>query len=440
MTPSNARLREQLEPIGPDELVVLADATVARPAAHGGGTIERADIGIVSGRIAFVHPAGRNAAEGRHVDLAGRMIWPRFADIHVHLDKGHVLGRTGPSNGTLDDAIKIISEDRSHCWAPDDLKRRIGFGLRCAWHYGSAMIRTHIDSHPGQWQISWEAFEDMRREWEGRITLQGSSLVPITLMRDKGYAEELARRVARAGGSFGAVAFQVPDLTDLIETMFDLAARHGLDVDFHADETGDPDSRALFAIARTALRYGNEVRAVAGHCCSLSRQDEETRLDTLDTVAQAGVGLVSLPTCNLYLQDRQGPEISPRWRGLTSFKEARAVGIEIALASDNTRDPFHPFGDLDMLDTFRLGVRALQLDDPVDRWLDTVTTGAARMAGHELPDIAPGCRADFIIFEGRSFSEVLARSEPERVVVSGGRALKTRLPPYSDLDPTGLPG
>ncbi len=440
MIPSTARLREQLESLRDDELVVLANAALPRPGAHGAHNIEKVDIGLRRGRIAFVTPAGRDLGSGRRIDLAGRMVWPRFADIHVHLDKGQVLSRSGPSDGTLDNAIAIIGKDRAEHWTADDLTRRIGFGLQCAWHHGTALIRTHIDSHPGQWQISWDVFEDIRRAWEGRITLQGSSLVPVTLLRDKDYAEALARRVAMAGGSFGAVAFQVPDLRELIGTAFSLAARYGLDVDFHADETGDPKSRALLAIAQAAQHYGNDVRVVAGHCCSLSVQDAQTRKQTLDAVAQAGVGLVSLPACNLYLQDRQGPEKSPVWRGLMSFKEARTAGIAVALGSDNTRDPFHPFGDLDMLDTFRLGVRALQLDDPVSRWLDTVTSGAARIAGHTLPEIAEGHRANFIVFEGRSFEEVLARSEADRIVVAHGTVLRTSLPSYRELDPSDLPG
>lgn len=439
MVMSNRGLRQKLASLSQDQLVVLRNAALPGPDEYGVRRVLPADIGIIRGRIGFVVAAGAGPATGQCIDLAGRMIWPRFADIHVHLDKGHVLYRTGPSDGTLHNAIAIISEDRARNWNADELKRRMDFGLRSAWHYGTAMVRTHIDSQPGQWEVSWELFEDIRREWAGRIALQGSSLVPITLLRDRDYAEALARRVAAAGGSFGAVAFAVQDLPELLDSVFRLAVRHGLDVDFHADENGDPESRALFEIARTALKFNGEVRVIAGHCCSLSVQDQATRGRTLDAVARAGIGVVSLPASNLYLQGRKGREASPNWRGLTAFKEAGAAGIALALASDNTRDPFHPFGDLDMLDTFRLGIRALHLDDPVSRWVDTATTGAARMVGHEIPEIAEGNQADFIVFEGRSFSEVLARGESERIVMAGGRPLTTDLPPYADLDTIGLP-
>lgn len=398
-----------------------------------------ANIGILDGRIAFISDALKSDHPGPRIDLAGRMVWPRFADIHTHLDKGHVLYRTGLAGGTLDGAISVISADRAAHWNSDDLKLRMNFGLQSAYHYGSSLIRTHIDSQPGHFETSWDVFEEVRRNWEGRIALQGSSLVPITLLRDSEYAENLAHRVARAKGSFGAVTFPVPDLPMLLERAFALAAKYGLNVDFHADETGDPHSLALLDIAEVAKRYKGHVRAVAGHCCSLAIQTEEKVKRTLDAVATAGIGLISLPACNLYLQDRMGSDVTPRWRGLTAFKEARAMGIDVALASDNTRDPFHPFGDLDMLDTFRLGVRALHLDDPVDIWIDTVTTSASKMIGVETRPLQEGSAADFIIFDGRSFSEVLARSEANRIVIARGQPIESELPPYSMLDPIGLP-
>ena len=47
------------------------------------------------------------------------------------------------------------------------------------------------------------------------------------------------------------------------------------------------------------------------------------------------------------------------------------------IASDNTRDPFYAYGDLDMLEVWREGVRILHLDYPFADWAD----GRARRAG-----------------------------------------------------------
>src|SRR5690606_19736466 len=129
-----------------------------------------------------------------------------------------------------------------------------------------------------------------------------------------------------------------------------LAIEHGLDLDFHADETADQSSITLKKIAEAALWNDFQGRILVGHCCSLAKQPDREALDTLDKVAKAGLGVVSLPMCNLDLQDRRQDGTTPRWRGVTLLHEMKARGIPVAVASDNTRDPFYAYGDLDMLE------------------------------------------------------------------------------------------
>ena len=59
-------------------------------------------------------------------------------------------------------------------------------------------------------------------------------------------------------------------------------------------------------------------------------------------------------------QDRDHSGLrTPRWRGITTLHEARAAGCEVVLASDNTRDQFYAYGDLDMLEVFtQVGFKA----------------------------------------------------------------------------------
>jgi cytosine deaminase len=75
------------------------------------------------------------------------------------------------------------------------------------------------------------------------------------------------------------------------------------------DETMDAGVETLRDIAELKIETGFEGRVVVGHCCSLSAQDEARALDTLDLVAKAGIDVVSLPMCNLYLQDRTEPGV-----------------------------------------------------------------------------------------------------------------------------------
>jgi cytosine deaminase len=393
------------------------------------------DIAITGGRISAITPAVREPRPQGAVELGGRIVFPCFVDCHTHLDKGHIWPRRPNPDGTFASALAAVAEDRAARWRAEDVRRRMEFGLRAAYAHGTAAIRTHLDSIAPQEAISWPVFERLREEWRGRITLQAACLLGIEEFRDMDCLRRLARRVAAAGGALGAVTYMVPDLDDLLGRVFRAAAEHGLDLDFHADETDDRDAISLERIATAALAHGFAGRILVGHCCSLALQPGKKVLDTLDKVARAGLAVVSLPMCNLYLQDRRNDGTTPRWRGVTLLHEMKARGIEVAVASDNTRDPFHAYGDLDMLEVFRMATRILHLDHPVADWPRTVAAAPAAIMGlGEAGRLAPGGPADLVIFRGRNWTELLSRPESERLVVRSGRVVEARVPDYSELD------
>ena len=118
-----------------------------------------------------------------------------------------------------------------------------------------------------------------------------------------------------------------------------LATARNLDLDFHADENGDPNSICLQKIAETAIRQKFAGKITCGHCCSLAVQSAEVVKKTINLVQQANIGIVSLPMCNLYLQDRQA-NTTPYWRGVTKVKELKQQNIPVAFASDNCSRSF----------------------------------------------------------------------------------------------------
>jgi cytosine deaminase len=225
-----------------------------------------------------------------------------------------------------------------------------------------------------------------------------------------------------------------PDLDAQLDTVFSLAKERNLNLDFHTDENDDPDSICLQKVAEAALRHEFAGQIICGHCCSLAVQTPDVVEKTLDLVKQARIGIVSLPMCNLYLQDRQ-PNRTPRWRGVTLLQELKQHDIPAAVASDNCRDPFYGFGDHDVLEVFTQAIRIAHLDTPYGDSPCTVTKTAADLIN--LPDVGRiGVRlpADLVVFKGRSFSELLSRSQHDRIVLRKGQAIDTTLPDYAELD------
>lgn len=392
----------------------------------------RFDIVIDGGLIAEIGPS-LGQGEEPAADLDSGMVWPCFADLHTHLDKGYIWPRANDTDGTFFRNLDAVARDRDSRWIATDVQARMEFGLRCAYAHGTYAIRTHIDSNSSQADISWGVFREMRAEWRGRIALQGVALVPIDDLRDADTAERLARLVAASDGILGVFIYPLPDLDAMLDRLFALAGRHGLDLDVHVDETDNPSARGLHALAAAALRHRFSGQIVAGHCCSLALHDESEIAATLALVATARIAIVSLPLTNLHMQDRR-PGRTPRWRGITLLHEFAAHGIPVALANDNVRDPFYAYGDYDMLELYRISTLAGQLDYPAEDWPKAVTTTPSGLMGLGGSPFAVGHPADMILFRARSHDELVARPQADRIVLRNGRRLSGALPDFRGLD------
>lgn len=416
--------------IEPGEAAASADGLV-----YGSILIEKGKIArIVSG----------DAPKDGVPRLAGarRLVLPRFVEIHTHLDKGQVFARAPNPDGTFFGARETVMQDRDANWSAEDVRRRMDFALKCALHHGTGAIRTHLDSIGKQIGISWPVFDEMRAIWKGRIELQAACLMPVVNVVDA--PEEFAaivRTLARYSGVLGAVTFlgEPPDgkLDAALGRMIEVARVEGFDLDFHVDESASPDARSLERIADALNRHKFTGKAIAGHCCSLALMEESDRRRVIDKIGQVGMAVVSLPMCNLYLQDRQAG-ITPRWRGVAPLHELDAAGIPTMVSSDNTRDPFYAYGDLDAVEVYREATRILHFDHSARPWLETLTIRPADHMGlAERGRIAPGLPADLVIFSARTMNEFLSRPQSDRLVLIDGKAIDAPLPDYAELDGLG---
>jgi cytosine deaminase len=394
--------------------------------AAGRDGLLRGSLALEAGRIVEPRP------DMPRVDMRGAMAFPAFVDMHTHLDKGHVWPRAANPDGTFMGALTTVHQDHAN-WSARDVRARMDFALRCAFAHGTRAIRTHLDSGAPQDRISWPVFEEVREAWRGRIELQAACLVGCEAVDAGGPFRETADRTAAAGGVLGMVTCPVPTLPERLDAFLTHAVARGLDVDFHADETLDPASNTLRAIAEAVIARSFDRPVTVGHLCSLSTMPEDEAMTTLDLVAEAGLNVVSLPMCNLYLQDRQAGR-TPRNRGVTLVHEMKARGINVSFASDNTRDPFYAYGDLDMLEVMREATRLAHLDHADPDWALAFTANPARACGFAAPSLAPGAPADLVLCNARSWTELFARPQQDRVVLRGGRPIDRTLPDYAELD------
>ncbi len=368
------------------------------------------DIGIDGGRIALLTPS---QATG------GGFITPLLADVHVHLDKTFTIGRIAERGSAkvdcLFDAIDLMNIDRES-WNADDIRARATRGLEAAYAQGVGAMRTHVDWTTPDVPTAWPVLNELRQEWKERIDLELAALIHGDIVLDSGAA--IAQRVAKDVGVLGAFFYRNADLEAKIEEMFRVAVQHDLKLDFHVDEGLELKADGFSLIVAATKHHNMGGRVLCGHACSLSLRSPEELSRILDAAADAGTALVSLPTSNLYLQDRIGGK-SPRLRGVAPLKEARHAGMDAMLGSDNVRDAFYPYGDYDPLSVLRLAAPVCHLE-PVE-WLDSITTLPARFIGSDrVQALNEGGTANFIWHDATDINDLISRPQTRRVIWRDG--------------------
>ncbi|EEH57360.1 cytosine deaminase/metal dependent hydrolase [Micromonas pusilla CCMP1545] len=440
---------------------VLRNAHVPACCVHGAGDLaidhdglSFVDIEIRTGKVSSVTPASSSSSISSstlpQVDVDGGMVFPTFVDLHTHIDKGHTCERSRNQSGSLAGADDSCAKDERH-WTKEDVYTRMEFSLKCAYAHGTSAIRTHLMSNATQGALVWPVFKELREKWKGRIELQGVALTILRFFRDETEAAKLADLVKKNGGILGAAVSCtdrggyaddvyttcLDDMDALLDTVFRLAKERDLDLDFHVDENGNEASKGLLHIARASARNAFTGRVVCGHCCSLAAQSPGELHKICLEAKKANITVVSLPIVNQWLQNRDVRGIStPTRRGVTTMKELDDAGVSVCLASDNTRDQFYGYGDLDMLEIFGQGCKIGHLDRPISHWPLSVTSRPANVMG--LGDahgrVVVGGVANLVVFRGRRYSEILSRPQHDRLVLRDGRPLPCGVPDYRELD------
>jgi cytosine deaminase len=403
----------------PGTRIMLRNAAVPRallsdPARFGGdpvGDLLAGDLLLDGGRVARLLPPGHRAGIGAEHDLGGRIVLPRLAEVHCHLDKCHTVARLGAVGGDLHAAIEAQARDKTN-WSADDIRRRAERGLQEFERAGCGVVRTHVDWDVAlvtvhQTPIAWEVLGELAAAWRGRITLQRSALLPIDMFAYRDAAAWAVQQVAQSEGAvLGVFVFDQPNKRVLLRAALELAAANELPLDFHVDEGLGAGLDGLQTIAELVRETGFALPVVCGHACSLANLAGDELHRTLEAVAVAGISVVALPTTNLYLQDRQAG--TPQRRGITRLRELADAGVAVALGSDNVGDAFCPLGAHDPIASLAAAALAAHLDPPYGRWLPLITSDARRMLGLPALYVDQASINELLVSEARHTAELVA--------------------------------
>jgi cytosine deaminase len=385
-----------------------------------------ADLRLANSRIESITPHAGEHAEGWNV--RGAPVLPGLVEAHTHIDKAFTLPRLGALKPGLLAAIETMIADRQ-AWTVADVHERASRCLQWAFEAGVVKLRTHCDWwEPQGTPLAWNVLRALGEEWADRIVLERVSLIALHLFSERDGARALAKTVAASGpgACLGAFVHSTNWSAQSLRHVFEAAEEFGLDVDLHCDEELNPQAEGLATTAALLRELAFSGRVVCGHTCALAAQPETQALATLDAVAAAPITMVSLPTTNLLLQDAQTGR-TPRQRGITLVKEARARGIPLLISTDNVQDAFCRAGSFDPVEALAVGALAAQFEQPFDEWSESICRGDWLTRTPNTPPLRVGSAADLVIFTAADAHGWPTHAQ-SRVVLRAGRVAAGSVP------------
>ena len=392
---------------------------------YGAAAPEALDIRIGGdGRIADIG-AALDEGDAEVLPLDGQLVVPGLVDMHQHLDKSRTRPLLDNPSGTLAGASAAYRALAATITREQMMERAERTVEACS-AYGTVAIRSHTNIDPQTGVRGVEAMVALRARCADRMRIQVVGHVTSQATSMLRESEAWLREAIDLGiDAIGGVPSFSSDPVTFLKLLFDAAQRSGLPIDMHIDEHLDPGNVWFAEVARMTRAYGMAGRVVAGHCSALSAMPPDEALRTIDDMREAGVGIVTLPAANLFLQGRDADRLSPR--GLTRVKEILASGIPFAAGSDNIQDPFVPTGSGDLLEIARWTLLAGQLGlGDMRTVFEMVSTVPAQMIGLGTDwGIRKGARADLLIARADSVDDLVASGALERTVMIGGRVVSS---------------
>lgn len=411
-------LEDPQQVVGPASNDWCADSIIRRAVIP--GFTGQMDVVISDGHITAIgtRVVGRAREE---IDAAGRLVVPGFVDIHMHLDKAWLGARVQNLSGTYREATEAMGGLKGG-FTPNDVHARAKHVILRALANGTTAIRTHVDVDSTIGLMSFDVLHDLKTSLRGLVDLQ---LVPITraeVVESAGARRLVEEALKRGVDALGGTPRLEARGRRHLEVVFELAKACDVDIDLHIDETDDSDHLLIRDLIDLTQREHYRGRVTAGHLCSLAATDPEKARSIIAGIKAAEINVVTLPSANLFLQGR-GDQKCAR-RGVTRVKELLAAGVNVAVASDNVRDAFCPFGNGDLVQVGLLLAHAAHMGSLGD--LETIVRMMTENPGRifwrtDAPRIDVGKRADLVLCDCTTPADLILSQATRLVVFKAGR-------------------
>lgn len=370
-----------------------------------------AQIAIQDGKIHQITPPDVKLGAAKMViDLQGDLLCPGLVDGHIHLDKTFWGAPWQPHipGDSVKQRVAIEKQLLKTLKVP--VEQRAAHLLEQAIAHGTTQMRTHVDIHPEVGLRNLEGILRVRDQYRDYIDIQIVAFPQSGLISCPGTWALLDEALTAGADLVGGLdpAGIDNDIQGHLDAVFQLAEKHGVDIDIHLHDPGELGIFELEQVIQRTEALGMQGHVAVSHAYCLGMVSADLARVTAEHLAQANIAIMTTAPGHLAF-----PPISL----------LREVGITIFSGSDDVRNAWCPFSKADMLE--RASLIAYRSDFRTDADLSTafnvVTTGGAIAIKGATPSITIGAVADFIVVAADSVPAVVATQPLRKYVIKNGR-------------------
>ncbi len=369
------------------------------------------DILIEDGFIARLEPNIQiSNTPDSTIDAKNQLALPGLINAHAHLDK-NLLGLPWHKNQVPGPRIRDFVDferkfrQQNQISAETQSAKQIEASIKL----GITHIRTHIDIDTEAGLKHFEGVMANKERYKHQMKLQTVAFPQSGMLIRPGTVELLEEAVKQGADCIGGLDPSIIDRDPVthLDTIFDIADRHQVELDIHLHEPGELGAFSVELIIERCKTLSLQGKVTISHCFCLGQIDEGHLNSLIDGLLENQIAVMSLGS------------------GTGNFpplKKLYEAGVTLCSGTDGIRDTWGPHNSPDMLNrvqmlAYRSGFRK---DEDIEMLLDIVTHSSAKVMKDADYGLSVGKQADLVILPGDTPAHAVVEQGNQRLVIKKG--------------------
>lgn len=376
---------------------------------------------IESGVIAEYSPTIHADPHVPVVEGHGRLMFPSFSDVHVHLDMSRLGLPFRPHTAGPTIWSKVLNDRRHWREAETSIVQRATETLGKMIARGTTRVRSYaqVDVDCGLERL--EAVMSARDAHRDRSDVEIIAFPQAGLLVEDGSVQVLEDALRAGADVVGGIDPCSLDRDPVrhLDTIFKLAEKYGLPIDVHLHEEGELGRFSADLIIDRIEAHGMQGLVTISHGYGLWTGGEAESRRLLERFVQGQV---------------HSATVAPGNRQPLPLQAMVESGLRVGLGEDGQRDYWSPYGNADMLDrTWQLAFTNGFRDDAlIEHCLAVATRGGESLLNADLPPLASiydrpglevGDKADLILVSGDTPTAAVMDRPADRTVIHDGNVV-----------------